>query len=390
MAILPFPDMQQGCSCRAAEWINLPVAPQATARRRFDGEAKRPQAVPLSGALTWIADLASRGETIAGFNIGGPGDPLAALPMTLEMLRALREKYPGMPLGITTLGLGLAGCIDELAENGVVQLTVLMDGVRPETIARLYTWIRPGTKNIPISEASVLLIEEQAKGLAATRSAGIEASVLTTVYPGVNEAEIEEISQKVSGLGVQSMILAPGKGRLPDGEVLDPLPLDAMDRLVMKAERHLRSVSLHRPKSGCDIIPLSGNRLMQPEPSAERPNVAVLSSNGMDIDLHLGQAVKALVYGPREDGLASMLEMRELPEPGGGDARWLKLAEVLSDCFALLATSAGQKPREILGRSGILVLLCEDNIEGAVESLFGGNTKGKHNTYYSGGNHGNT
>ncbi|OGR05024.1 MAG: hypothetical protein A2520_11115 [Deltaproteobacteria bacterium RIFOXYD12_FULL_53_23] len=97
----------------------------------------------------------------------------------------------------------------------------------------------------------------------------------------------------------------------------------------------------------------------------------------MDIDLHLGQAIKGLIYGPREDGLACLLEARDLPEPGNGDNRWLELSEILKDCFALLATSAGQRPREILSSYGLTVLLLEDNVEGAVDVLYGGGKKGK-------------
>jgi nitrogen fixation protein NifB len=96
----------------------------------------------------------------------------------------------------------------------------------------------------------------------------------------------------------------------------------------------------------------------------------------MDIDLHLGQAIKALIYGPREDGLACLLEARDLPEPGNGDNRWLQVAEILEDCFVLLATSAGQRPREILSSHGLAVLLLEDNVEGAVDVLYGGGKKG--------------
>jgi nitrogen fixation protein NifB len=97
----------------------------------------------------------------------------------------------------------------------------------------------------------------------------------------------------------------------------------------------------------------------------------------MDIDLHLGQAIKALIYGPREDGLPCLLEVRDLPEPGGGEGRWQKVSEILDDCFVLLAESAGQKPREILGTSGLPIVLIDDNVEGTVDVLYGGGKKGK-------------
>lgn len=377
MTIIPFPGTQQGCDCSVPEWISLPVAPQAAARGRFSGEEKIPQAVPLRGALTWVSELRAKGKRFAGLCIDGPGDPLASISMTLEILTILHEQYPELSLGLKTLGIGLDGQIHQLADNGVEKVTLLVDGVNPKTIQNLYAWIRPGRKNIPLPKAADILIEEQAKGISACNKAGIDIFVQTTVYAGVNEMEVEEIASKVSRLGAESITLLPGKGWLPDNEMLQPLPVDAMDWLVMKAGQHIKSASLHIPKSGCDIIPMSGTEMVAVKPMLGKPNVAVLSSNGVDIDLHLGQAIKALIYGPREDGLACLLESRDLPEPGGGDTRWRQVAEVLDDCFTLLAASAGQKPQDILGRHGLPILLIEDNVEGTVDVLFGGGKKGK-------------
>lgn len=117
--------------------------------------------------------------------------------------------------------------------------------------------------------------------------------------------------------------------------------------------------------------------MMLPEPTKERPNVAVVSSNGMDIDLHLGEAVRALIYGPREDGLPCLLGSRLLPEAGGGGTRWEALADTLVDCFALLTASTGESPRKVLSRRGITVLITDDNVEGTVDVLYGGGKKGK-------------
>jgi nitrogen fixation protein NifB len=114
-----------------------------------------------------------------------------------------------------------------------------------------------------------------------------------------------------------------------------------------------------------------------PKPTPDRPNVAIVSSNGMDIDLHLGAAIRVLIYGPRQDGLTCLLEIRPAPEPGGGDNRWKNLAATLHDCFAILAASAGESPKKFLAASGIKVLVIEDTIEGTVDVLYGGGRKKK-------------
>jgi nitrogen fixation protein NifB len=370
------PDKQPGCGCKVPTWISLPIAPHAAARSRFCGDEKLPQAIPLHGALTWVDDLLERGILIAGLDINGPGDPLATLPMTLELLDRLREKHPELPQGVTTLGLGLVDHTGLLAQHGVVRVTMLVDAINPETVQKLYAWVRPGKRNMPMAKAAAFLIDEQSKGISACRSAGIEVAVLSTVYLGVNEQEVEEIARHVAGLGAESMTLLPGKGWLGSEEKLTPPTPEVMERLRTAAARHLKIVLLPEAEEGCAIKSLPDCTAI-PSPTTARPNVAVLSSNGMDIDLHLGQAVKALIYGPREDGLACLLGTRNLPEPGGGENRWQQLAEALHDCFVLLATSAGQKPREILGQHGLTLLLSEDNVEGTVDVLFGGGKKGK-------------
>ena len=378
MTIIPFPETRQGCCCNPPEWLTLPVAPQAAARVRFCGEDKLPQAVPLQGAITWLADLAKQGKIIAGLDLNGPGDPLATPAMTLQILAGLREQYPGLVLGVTTIGLGLAEQAGSLAEHGISRVTLLLDALSPETIKKIYSWIRPGKRSIPLAEGADILIVEQTKGIAACKAAGIPVCIRTTVYAGINEEEVEEIARLAATLGAESISLLSGRGWLdPEVKLLPPAP-EAMAALTRKVVGLMTVVCPPEEAISGEAVPRSGKGGPGlPKPTAARPNVAVLSSNGMDIDLHLGQAIKALIYGSREDGLACLLEARELPEPGNGDNRWLELSEILKDCFALLATSAGQRPREILGSHGLTVLLLEDNVEGAVDVLYGGGKKGK-------------
>ncbi|MBU0681251.1 MAG: dinitrogenase iron-molybdenum cofactor biosynthesis protein [Proteobacteria bacterium] len=381
MTLIPLPDKKTGCGCNnPPEWISLPVAPNPAARSRFSGDEKLPQAVPLYGALTWIDDLQARGTSIAGLDIRGPGDPLASMPMTLEILHVLQEKHPKFAFAITTLGLGLADNAELLKEHGVSKVTLLLDAVHPEVIKKLYAWIRPGKRNMQIATAAATLIEEQTKGIAACRTAGMEVVVHTSVYSNVNEGEVAEIALLASDLGAESMTLLPGKG-WSEGEEKLPLPLptsEIMARLSASAAKHIKIVEPLHGESLDDITSeKSCGTIALPKATAARPNVAVLSSNGMDIDLHLGQAIKALIYGPRVDGLTCLLEARDLPEPGGGEGRWQQVAEILDDCFVLLAESAGQKPRQILGTTGLPIILIDDNVEGTVDVLYGGGKKGK-------------
>lgn len=381
MTIISFPPQKPGCcsGCSSPEWITLPVAPIASARSRFFGEGKLPQTIPVQGALSWIDDLQAKGTPIAGVDINGPGDPLASLPLSLEVLNLLRVQYPDLTLGMTTLGLGLAENVEQLKENGINKIILLMDAVTPEVVAKLFAWIRPGKRNTPMSKASTTLVDQQARAISACRSAGISVIVQTAVYHNINEQEVEEIARLASKLGAESMALIPGTG-WTEGEGKEPLLPPSTEIMAALRESAARHITIIEPIGGMKAgeNTSEGERiLVLPKPTEARPNVAVLSSNGMDIDLHLGHAIKALVYGPREDGLPCLLEARYLPEPGGGESRWLKVSEILFDCFALLAESAGQKPYDILASKGLPIILVDENVEGTVDALYGGGKKGK-------------
>lgn len=102
----------------------------------------------------------------------------------------------------------------------------------------------------------------------------------------------------------------------------------------------------------------------------KRSNVAVASLSGTDIDLHIGQAGRFLIYGPGEDGTVRLIEARTAPVPGGGAVRWKELAGVLGDCFALLASGAGPRPVESLEEHGIEVYTAKGNIKRVLDIVF--------------------
>ena len=162
--------------------------------------------------------------------------------------------------------------------------------------------------------------------------------------------------------------------------MLPPPDLELMQQVRSGAEKHLRSAfgATKENRLGLDC-PSTLGACKSPttplKPSKKRPNIAVASMSGMEVDLHLGQAYHVLIYGPREDGLTCLLGTRPVPDPGSGSSRWTELAATLDDCFAILAASAGQNPRQILAEHGITVLITEGEIEATVDQLFGGGKK---------------
>jgi nitrogen fixation protein NifB len=379
MDMIP-PADQDRCCCQksntAESVVHLPVAPQVVARTRFSPPTPvRSPCLMIAEAIDLLDGvMKERGEGITTVAITGPGDPLATPEITLETVRLVRERYPRLRIGLKTLGIGSDRLAADLARAGVNLVEMQVDGIKSEILKKIYAWIRPGSKTLKVGEAVDLLIREQRNGVSALKFHNIKVTILTTLYPGLNIDHVPKISAAMLVLGADGMGLipyAPEPGAEVDLERPDPR---AVQEITEKARTSLPMATpllldLAKGTGGRTVPPL-------PRPTEQRPNVAVVSSNGIDIDLHLGQAIRLLVYGPRQDGLACLLETRDVPEPGT-NKRWQELATTLHDCFAILAASAGETPRRVLAEAGIKVLVTEDNIEGTVDVLYGGGKKGK-------------
>lgn len=359
--------------------VHLPVAPKALARGRFTPEKSLPRALTPDQALNWLEYLADQGQVVRVVNISGPGDPLATPELTLLTLNLLREKYPGISLCLTTLGIGAAAYASELARLGLAHVSILMDAVDPKVAERIYAWIRPGTKTMPLDEAARLLIEEQAAAIAALVKAGVPVQAKTTVYPGINSGHIPDIAAKAGELGAVEMKLFPFLAKGEDcPQPRDQATPEELADLAAQAAKHLPTqlidLAVCREMADFDFAKAASALAVRPQPSPKRPNLAVCSSDGFEVDLHLGQADKFLIYGPK-DGPVLLLETRPAPEPGAGDNRWQQAALVLSDCFAVLAAAAGEAPKRILAEKGLPVLTQEGSLDGLVDALYGGGKK---------------
>ena len=334
----------------------------------------------ISEAMEYLAqEMAEKKEAISMVAITGPGDPLATPDITLSAVEQIRKFYPKMKIGLKTLGIGSDKLAAALAKAGVNYIEMQVDGVRSEILQKIYAWIRPGLKTLKISDAVNLLLKEQRNGIPALKFHNITVSILTTLYPGYNIDHVPKIAVEMMELGTDSISLIPYKpepGVEVDLESPDPAMILETVNKISKSLPVIRPILLQTPEDGVGKG-TSGMPLF-PKPTKERPNVAVVSSNGIDIDLHLGQAIRFVIYGPRgEDGLACLLETRNAPEPGAGTNRWQEVAAILKDCFILLAASAGETPRKVLAETGLKIHISEDNIEGLVDVLYGGGKKGK-------------
>lgn len=349
--------------------FQLSVAPKVNARVRFLPLTfpKEKHLLPVD-AKALFKNWQEQGGTADGVILYGPGDPLASIEETLETARLVKQIDPDISIAIRTLGINGEKYADKLMKAGVSKVEIIVDGVNPGTLEKIYAWIRPAFKTLKLEEGVEILLQEQKKAIPAFKDAGMRVQVVTTCYPDNNSENMAIISKTVAQLGADSMAVVPHTV-YEDADIQIAEPDAAMMERVEK--QISENIPLCKPTPICNPFNSQEKSLSnQVKPSKERPNVAVASSNGMDIDMHLGHASKILVYGPREDGLNSLLETRIAPPKGGGKKRWQELASMLNDCFVFLAASAGESPQKTLSEIGLPVQICEGQITGFVDSFY--------------------
>lgn len=388
-----------GCSSEtmlSCARVHLPVASGVNAMLAFGGATpsalKKHSLNPADAlnALQQAMDKAKfKGNSINMVGVSGPGDPLATPEPLFELFKEIRQLYPDISLCLGTNGLGGAQHAPALAELGVTHVSLTVNMVDPEIAPKLYNWVRPGKQTIQRSQAGALLVQEQADALAAFVANGIAVTIRTVVYPGINDEHVVDIALFGAAGGASAMLLCPwlppercGDENAPAPE-LPAAPAELIQRLQLAAAEHLPVIDAAdvcaAPAAGLGIETSSQQPLgitALPKPSPERPNVAVATSDGFDVDMHLGQTRQFLIYGPKE-GLVSLLGSRKAPDAGKGDERWVALAEVLNDCSYVLVHSAGNNPERVLGEQGLRLLRTDGNIEPLVDTLYGGGKKDK-------------
>ncbi|OUD14439.1 nitrogenase cofactor biosynthesis protein NifB [Thioflexithrix psekupsensis] len=133
--------------------------------------------------------------------IAGPGDPLANPERTFATFRALSEQAPDIKLCVSTNGLALPECVDELAKHNIDHVTITINCIDPEIGAQIYPWIFWKNRRIRGIKAAEILIEQQQKGLEMLTARGILVKVNSVMIPGINDVHLAEVSKVVKAKG---------------------------------------------------------------------------------------------------------------------------------------------------------------------------------------------
>jgi nitrogen fixation protein NifB len=340
-------------------------------------------------AMVYLEEVLRRKPNIRAVGIAGPGDPFANAAQTLETCRQVRERYPEMMLCVATNGLNLSPYLDELAELKVSHVTVTVNAVDPVIGARIYAWMRLGKRVIRAEQGAEILLARQLEAIRGLKKLDIIVKVNSIILPGINEDHIEAVAREMKELDVDlfnCMPYYPSTGS--EFEHLAEPAAETINAVRKSAGKYVKQMR-HCTRCRSDAVGLLGEKpsedlmavlkncqyleVLQPEGQnvSRRSYVAVASLEGVLVNQHLGEAYQVLVYGEKEGGIG-LIEARQTPEPGSGMARWKALAEILSDCRAVLVSGVGANPKKALENSGIDVIECEGVIDDAVHAVFAG------------------
>jgi nitrogen fixation protein NifB len=180
--------------------IHLPVAPKCNVQCNFCDRKyccvneSRPgvSAAVLSpeGALAYLDNALERVGNLSVVGIAGPGDPFANALETLTTFHLVKWKYPNLLLCVSSNGLDLKPHVDELADLGVSHVTVTVNGIDPDIVEKIYSWVVVQGKRIFGRKAAELLINRQTDSIEALLNAGILVKINSVIIPGINDLHI--------------------------------------------------------------------------------------------------------------------------------------------------------------------------------------------------------
>ena len=374
--------------------VHLPVAPNCNVQCKFCNRAydcineSRPGVA--SGVLSPAQALDYLGKvlekeprtTVAG--IAGPGDPMANPEATLQTLALIKQHYPHLFLCLATNGLALPEYVDELLELGITHVTVTINAVDPDIQKQIYSWIREDNVIYTGREAGEMMLSRQIQSVRRLKEAGIAVKVNTIVIPGVNFDHVQDIARVMGGLGVDLMNCVP----LYPAENTEFAHIREPSNWRMAELRH--SIWEYVPQmTHCQRCRADATGLLEHDQSMQwagtlaeysrksgpvpekKPHVAIASREGMLVNQHLGETGSLHIYTLRGEEVC-YLEERRTPASGQGKKRWEELAEIVSDCRAVLVSAAGEKPCRILQDRGIRVAECSGPIHEVVQAVYTG------------------
>ncbi|MEQ9486842.1 nitrogenase cofactor biosynthesis protein NifB [Coleofasciculus sp. F4-SAH-05] len=381
--------------------VHLPVAPKCNIQcnycnRKYDCvNESRPGVTSTilspAQAAVYMEKVLEKEPRISVAGIAGPGDPFANPEETLGTMRLLREKFPDLILCLATNGLNLKSeYIDEIAEIGVSHVTVTINAIDPDITRKVYRWVRHEKSVYQGLKGAKLLLERQLVAVKGLKAAGITVKINCIVMPGINDHHVVEVAKAMAELGADlfnAMAMYP-TAETPFEGLTEPDAI-MMAKIRKECEEYLPQMR-HCTRCRADAVGLLGadqseefhgcliacSKKVIPIEEKERPYVAVATVEGILVNQHLGQADQFQIWQKTDQGF-TLVEERLAPDRGSGFERWQKVATMLKDCRAILASSIGDNPKEILTKCGVLPVEMSGFIETGLQAVYEGSDLSK-------------
>lgn len=319
--------------------------------------------------------------TVVG--IAGPGDAFANPEETLETLERLRASDSELMLCLSTNGLTAKPYLDELSRLNVSHVTITINAVDPTIGARVYRYVRYQGKILKGEIGAERLITSQLELIRELKARSITCKINCVVIPGVNDSHAVEVARAVAEQRADVLNFVPVLPceRTPFSNLLQPSS-EAMAELRRQTEEIIPLME-HCSRCRADAVGLLGHdysssieglladtRHQRGNAPNTRNFVAIASSDGVRIDLHLGETRHLQIWGLSKDGFV-MVSQRQVPDSSMGQ-RWERLGLVFNDCRCLLTAGIGSYPKSIITHSGIDVIESKESIEQVLSHVFFG------------------
>ena len=153
-------------------------------------------------ALAKVAFVADEMPELSVIGIAGPGDTLASPQRSFETLEKIKENFPDLKLCLSTNGLALPKYVKEIARMGVEHVTVTVNSFNPETMKKIYDWVKYKGKKDNSTEAMINFMVQQRQGIAALVNLGVMVKINSLLMPGINDHELPDLAKKLKDMGV--------------------------------------------------------------------------------------------------------------------------------------------------------------------------------------------
>lgn len=152
-------------------------------------------------AVRKVTAVANEVPELSVLGIAGPGDACHDWKKSKATLELVKARVPDLKLCLSTNGLALPECVDDIADLGIDHVTITINMVNPEIGARIYPWVYFKGKRYHGVEASRLLHERQMQGLEMLAARNILVKVNSVMIPGINDVHLLEVSKIVKAKG---------------------------------------------------------------------------------------------------------------------------------------------------------------------------------------------